>query len=320
MSSVKTYRKAINEALHEEMARDSSVYLIGEDIAVYHKGGGPSRVLGGIEEGFGSKRIIETPICEGAIIGSSVGAAFMGLRPVAEIMHSEFLSVAMQHLLYGGSKAVLLGQTDTCPVVVRTPYGGMDPGIPFQDESNEQWFIGVPGLKVVLPSSPHDAKGLLKAAIRDDYPVLFLEHKGLYASEGEVGNDDYVIPLGKGRIVQTGDDVTIVSAGRMVHDATKAVNELMGRGIHCELIDLRTIHPFDEELVLKSVEKTGRLIVFLESKLAGSIGNDIISTVVEKQFGTLKHGAVRLCAKNIASTSAPSVKDLVLAVSGLVKK
>jgi pyruvate/2-oxoglutarate/acetoin dehydrogenase E1 component len=320
MSRSITYRNAINEALHEEMIRDESVYLIGEDIAVYHKGGGPSRVLMGIEETFGSDRIIETPICEGAIVGSSVGAAMMGLRPVAEIMHSEFLVVTMQHLLYGGSKAVILGQTETCPMVVRTPYGGMEAGVPFQDESNEQWFIGAPGLKVVVPSNPYDAKGLLKASIRDNYPVLFLEHKGLYTSEGDVPEDEYVIPLGKGQIVSSGTDITIVSAGRMVRDAIKAVEELGKQHINCELIDLRTIHPFDEELIQRSVAKTGSLVLFLESKLAGSVGNDIVSAVVEKQFGTMKHRTKRLCAKDIASTAAPSIEDLVKAVGELLKE
>lgn len=320
MSEKITYRQAINDALFEEMKNDETVFLIGEDISSYHQGGGPARVHHGLEEAFGAERMIETPICEGAIVGSGVGAALAGSRPIVEIMHSEFLSVAMQHLLYGGSKGLLLAQAEICPVVVRAPYGGVNPGVPFQDESNEQWFIGVPGLKVVLPSNAYDAKGLLKSAIRDNYPVLFLEHKGLYNVKGEVPKDEYFVPLGKGKIVSEGVDVTIVSAGRMVKEAQDAITELKQKNnISCELIDLRTLHPIDESLILQSVGKTGRIVTLFESKLNGGVGNEIVSLVTEKLFEKLRSPAVRIAAKNIASTAPPTREDLLVAIRNIVE-
>jgi pyruvate/2-oxoglutarate/acetoin dehydrogenase E1 component len=311
MAKIITYRQALNEALTEEMCRDDSVYLIGEDIGVYHQGGGPSGVCKGLLNRFGPERIIETPICEGTIVGSSVGSAMMGMRPVAEIMHSEFLAVCMQHLLYGGSKGVSLGLAESCPLVIRVPYGGTSAGIPFQDESNESWFSSVPGLKVVMPSSPQDAKGLLKSAIRDDYPVLFFEHKGLYSMKGEVPEDDYQIPLCKGNILKAGHNLTIVTAGLKTVEALQAAESMVPAGIDAEIIDLRTLHPFDEKLIIESVKKTKKLILFFESKIIGSIANDIAATISEKAFSCLEKPIIRLGAKTVPSTFPPTKQQLI---------
>ena len=190
-----TYAQAINEAMREEMRADESVFFIGEDIGVYHQGKGPSGASIGMLDEFGTDRVIETPIEESAIVGGATGAALCGMRPVIEIMHSEFLCHCFEHVFYGGTKGAVMTDGHPFPLVIRGPYGGKTNGQLVQDENNEAWFRAAPGLKIVAPSTPYDAKGMMKAAIRDDYPVLFMEHKGLYKESGEVPEEEYVLPL-----------------------------------------------------------------------------------------------------------------------------
>lgn len=279
-----TYVEAINEALTEEMERDERVFIFGEDISIGYGGGGIFGATRGLAEKFGPERVIDTPLSEIAISGAALGAALVGLRPIAEIMFGDFMSIIMDQLVNNVAKMrwVLNDKVDV-PIVYRTAYGaGIGAGF-HHSQSFEAWIAHVPGLKVAMPSDPADAKGLLKAAIRDNDPVIFMEHKLLYKRmRGPVPEEEYLIPLGKGDIKRPGEDITIIATGAMVRAALQAAEDLEKRGVEAEVIDPRTIQPFDEELILSSVKKTGRAIIVHEAPVFGGFGGEIAGILADK--------------------------------------
>ena len=288
------FRQAVNEALRLEMVRDPNVYVAGEDVGVF---GGCFGVTQGLLEAFGEKRVRDTPITESAIIGTGVGAAIAGLRPVVELMFVDFIGVALDQLYNQAAKMrYMFGGKATIPMVVRAPCGGGMSAAAQHSQCLEAWFMHVPGLKVVIPSTPYDAKGLLISSIRDDNPVVFLEHKLLYEIEGEVAEGEYAIPLGQADIKREGKDATVVATARMVHLALSAADKLSAEGISVEVIDPRTLSPLDEETILESVRKTHHLaIVHEEVKFAGS-GAEIAAMVAEKAIEYLDGPILRLGA------------------------
>lgn len=279
MSEIR-YVKAVTDALEEEMARDERVILIGEDVGV---AGGTFGATKGLRDRFGKERVRDTPISETAIVGAAIGAAANGLRPVAEIMFMDFLGtcwdqivnqMAKMHYMFGGQVRL--------PLVLRTHVGaGLNAG-PQHSGSLEAWAIHVPGIKVVMPSTPADAKGLLKAAIRDDNPVLVIESKTLYARKGEVPDGEHLVEIGRGEIKRAGRDVTIVAVSRMVHEAMSAAATLAKEGLEAEVLDLRTVSPIDRHLVLTSVARTGRLVVVHEAWAPCGVGAEILAIVAEE--------------------------------------
>lgn len=288
------YIKAITEALSEEMARDEDVFLIGEDVG---EAGGAFGATRGLLERFGDRRVKDTPISEAAIVGLTTGAAISGLRPVAEIMFADFLAVCMDQIVNQMAKTrYMYGGMYAMPVVIRTPCGGGLNAGPQHSQCLESWFAHVPGLKVVMPSTPYDVKGLLKSAIRDDDPVLFFEHKALYAMKGEIPDGEYLVPIGKADVKRPGKDVTVVAASRMVHQALEAAKILSGEGIDAEVIDLRTISPLDRETILRSVEKTSRLVIAHEAVKAFGIGAEIAAMVCEERIDRLDAPVLRVGA------------------------
>jgi pyruvate/2-oxoglutarate/acetoin dehydrogenase E1 component len=280
-----TYREAIREALREEMRRDDRVFIMGEDVANY---GGSFRVTQGLLAEFGPERIFDTPLSESAIVGAAVGAAVMGMRPVAEVMFADFTTIAMDALVNHAAKMnYMSGGESPASLVVRMAYGAGPRWGSHHTQSVESWLANVPGLTIVMPSTPYDAKGLLKAAIRTPNPVVFLEHKLLYGKKGEVPEAEYIVPIGKADIKRPGDAVTIVASGLMVDRALGAARTLAGEGISAEVIDLRSIQPLDEDTILASVEKTGRLVVVHEAPVRGGFGGEVAAVVANKALGFL---------------------------------
>jgi pyruvate dehydrogenase E1 component beta subunit len=311
-----TFAQAINEAMREEMARDENVFFMGEDIATYHCSKGPSGVSIDLLREFGERRVIETPIAESAIVGSGVGAALCGMRPIVEIMHSEFLCHCFEHVFYGGTKGAVMADGKAFPLVVRTPFGGVTPGQLVQDENNEAWFNNSPGLRIVIPSTPYDAKGLMKAAIRDDFPVLFMEHKGLYWTQGEIPEREYLVSIGKAAVRREGKDVTVLTYGNMVRKALE-VAERIG-DVSVEVIDLRTVHPLDEETIVNAVGKTGRAIVFHEARKTGGLGGEVAALVAEKAFKYLKAPVLRVAGPDVPANFPCGGDDLMMGVKELI--
>ncbi|MGE5541937.1 MAG: alpha-ketoacid dehydrogenase subunit beta [Bacillota bacterium] len=301
-----TGAEAIREALREELDRDASVYLIGEDIGVY--GGSFGVTLGLIEE-FGPERVRETPISEAAIVGTSVGAAILGMRPVAEIMFSDFVALTMDQLVNQAAKMrYMSGGQLQVPMVVRTPCGAGTGAAAQHSQSLEAWYAHVPGLLVAMPSTPYDAKGLLKTTIRNDNPVVFLEHKLLYKLKGPVPEGEYTVPFGKADIKRAGTDVTIVATSMMVHNALGAATDLEKHGVSAEVIDPRTLVPFDRETILESVGKTGRLVIVHEAPERGGFGGEIAAVVAGSDaFHRLKAPIKRICGSD---TPIPFSKTL----------
>lgn len=274
------YISAINQALYEEMERDQDVILMGEDVG---KPGGSFGASRGLLDKFGFRRVIDTPICEASFTSMAVGAAACGLRPVVEIMFMDFITVCMDAIVNQMAKMrYMCGNQVTLPLVLRTPAGaGLNAG-PQHSQSLEAWFAHVPGLKVVMPSTPQDAKGLLKSAIRDDNPVLVVEHKVLHSMKGEVEEGEVLTPIGKAAVRRPGADITIVSAGRMVLQALEAAGQLEAEGIKAEVIDLRTIQPWDRETVFNSVCKTHRLVIAQEAVKQFGFGAEVAASVSEE--------------------------------------
>jgi len=289
-----TFAAALNEALKQEMRRDPTIYVAGEDVGVY---GGIFGVTAGLLEEFGEERVKDTPITESAIIGSAVGAAATGLRPVVELMFVDFIGVALDQLYNQAAKMkYMFGGKAKLPLVVRTTCGAGMCAAAQHSQCLEAWFMHIPGLKVVVPSTPYDAKGLLITAIRDDNPVFFIEHKMLYGIEGEVPEEPYTIPFGVADVKREGKDVTIVATMAMVHKALAAAEELAKEGIEAEVIDPRTLTPLDEEGIINSVKKTHRLVVVYEEvKRAGS-GAEIAALVAEEAFDYLDAPIKRVAA------------------------
>lgn len=303
-----TYLEALKGAMREELSRDDSVYLMGEDIAQY---GGCYGVTNGLYEEFGADRVVNTPISEIAIVGSAVGAAMMGLRPVVEIMYADFLYVCADQIINQAAKMrYVLGGDTKVPLVIRTSYGGGGRYSYNHSQSPEAAFLNAPGLTIMMPSTPYDAKGMLKAAIRSNNPVLFFEQKYLYKTlKGEVPEEDYLIPIGKGDVKREGSDVTIVATGWMVQRSLEAAEMLSKEGIEAEVVDPRTLKPLDEALILSSVEKTGRLIVVHEAPLTGGFGAEVSALVCEKGFDLLKRPVKRVAAPDMIIPFAPNCED-----------
>jgi pyruvate dehydrogenase E1 component beta subunit len=288
--------EAIREAIRNEMLRDERVFLMGEDIG---KLGNTFKVLDGLWEEFGSERVIESPLSEEAIAGAAVGAALAGMRPVFEIMYIDFSTLAMDHIVNRAAKIRYVSDGGfTVPMVIRTQEGGRVSVGCQHSQCLEAFFCHVPGLKVVMPSTPMDAKGLLLAAIRDEDPVIFIEHKLLYNRRGPVPEEDYEIPLGVASVRRPGNDVTLVSWSDMVHYSLDAAKELSAEGVEVEVIDLRTLVPLDEEAVLSSVRKTGRLVVSHEAVRRCGYGAEVSSIVAEREFHSLKAPIRIVAAKN----------------------
>ena len=289
-----TYAGALNEALRLEMRRDPAIYVAGEDIGQY---GGIFGVTKGLLEEFGDKRVGDTPITESAIVGLAVGAAAAGLRPVVELMFVDFIGVAMDQLYNQAAKMkYMFGGKAKLPLVLRTEEGAGMGAAAQHSQCLEAWFMHVPGLKVVIPSTPYDAKGLLISAIRDDNPVVFIEHKMLYGIEGDVPEGAYTIPLGQADVKREGKDVTVVATLAMVHKALNAAKELEKEGVSVEVIDPRTLTPLDEQTILNSVKKTHRLVVVTEEVGHAGSSAEIAARVADKAFDYLDAGIKRVTA------------------------
>lgn len=307
-----TYAEAIREAMCEEMRRDENVIFIGEDIGLY---GGAFGVSVGMIQEFGEERVRDTPISEAAIAGAAVGAAVTGLRPIAEIMFMDFCTIAMDAIVNQAAKMrYMFGGKAKVPMVVRCPAGSGTGAAAQHSQSLEAWFCHVPGLKVVAPSTPADAKGLLKAAIRDDNPVIFVEQKLLYRKKGLVPQDpDFIIPLGKADIKRTGTDVTIVTYGRMLERVLNVAEEVAKDGISVEVIDPRTLVPLDKETIIESVKKTGRAIIVNEAVKTGGYAGEIASVIVESEaFDYLDAPIIRLAGLDVPIPYNPELEKAVV--------
>ena len=304
------FRDAIKEALDEEMARDKSVFCLGEDIAEF---GGSYKTTLGLLEKYGHERVRNTPIAEQGIIGTSLGAALMGMRPVAELMYIDFSAVAMDQIVNQVAKVrYMFGGKATTALVIRTQGGAGRSSAAQHAQSLEAWFVHVPGLKVVMPSNAYDAKGLLKSAIRDDDPVLFIEHKLLYLEKGPVPEEEYTIPLGVADVKRGGKDVTIVATSSMVGKSLKAAEELEKESIDCEVIDPRTLYPFDKESILASVNKTGRLVVTHEAVQRCGWGAELAALASKEAFDYLDAPIERVGAKESPVPFSPKLENYVI--------
>lgn len=320
------YSWALREAIAEEMARDESVFILGEDIAGY---GGAFKVTQGLAEQFGTIRVRNTPISENSICGVGVGAAIVGMRPIVDIMFQDFITLAMDqivnhaakfHYMYGGQCSV--------PVVFRTPAGGGRCYGPTHSQSLESWFMHVPGIKVVAPSTPYDAKGLLKSAIRDNNPVLFVESKLLYGVKGPVPEEEYLVPIGEAKVVREGDALTLIAYSRMTVEALKAAEQLSTRGIECEVIDLRTLAPLDSDTIAASVEKTGRAVIVCEDCQTAGVSAEVMARVMEECFDFLDAPIRRVaaadtpvpCADILEKAALPNAQKVVEAVLQLLQE
>jgi len=301
------FRFAVRDALDEELARDERVILFGEDVAV---AGGVFAVTPGLYEKYGPARVFDTPISELAMSGAAYGAAISGLRPVLEIMFGDFLALSMDMLINQATKYWFLsGGTQSCPLVIRSVVGAGGRFGAIHSQMPISWLMGITGLKLVAPSTPADAKGLLKAAIRDENPVLFFEHKRLYGLKGEVNGD--VIELGRANVVREGGDVTLVSAMKGVHDCLEAADELSRHGIDAEVVDLRTLRPLDTETLLRSLEKTNRIAVVEEGPLTGGWAGEVLALVTEHGLGDLDD-AWRITTANSPIPYSPPLGDAFL--------
>jgi pyruvate/2-oxoglutarate/acetoin dehydrogenase E1 component len=302
----KTYLQAISDGLRQEMRRDKRVYVIGEDVGVY---GGAFKVTQGFQEEFGPWRVIDAPLSETAIVGSCTGAAIMGLRPVAEMQFADFVSCAWDQLVTVAAKQRYRAGT-AIPFVVRCPSGGGFSGGPFHSQNPESSFAHIPGLKVVCPATPEDAKGLLVTAIEDPNPVLYFEHKHLYRRiKADVPDDRYLTPFGEARVHREGDDVTLVTWGAMVYTAAEAAEKLAAEDeISTEILDLRTIIPWDKKGVLASVEKTSKVIVLHEDTLTGGFGAEIAATIAEEAFEQLDAPVKRLAGPDTPVPFSPPLE------------
>ncbi len=320
-----TYKEAVKQAMQEEMRRDESVFLMGEDVGIY---GGAFGVSLGMLDEFGEERVRDTPISEAVIAGAAAGAAVTGMRPIAEIMFSDFITIAMDSLVNQAAKMrYMFGGKARVPMVLRMP-GGSGTGAAAQhSQSLEAWLVHVPGLKVVMPSTPYDAKGLLKTAIRDDNPVVFIETKTVYNRKGEVPEEDYTIPFGVADVKRVGKDVTVFATGTMVHRSLEAADILAKEGIDVEVIDPRTLVPFDKETLVKSVMKTGKLIIVHEACKRGGFGGEVAAEIMDSEaFDYLDAPIKRVAGKNVPipycmeleRSAVPQVEDIVTAVREIV--
>ncbi|MBI3921836.1 MAG: alpha-ketoacid dehydrogenase subunit beta [Armatimonadetes bacterium] len=310
------YSHAIREAIAEEMERDPSVFMLGEDIAEY---GGAFKVTQGLSDRFGKERIRNTPISENSFVGVATGAALLGFRPIVDIMFQDFITLAMDqitnhatkiHYMYGGQMKV--------PLVIRTPAGGGRCYGPTHSQSLEAWFMHIPGLKVAAPATAYDAKGMLKSAIRDDNPVVFVESKLLYGQKGPVPEEEYLVPLGEARVIREGEDVTLIAYSRMTVESEKAARVLEQEGISCEVLDLRTLAPLDMGKVSDSVVKTGRAVIVEEGCLTNGVGAEVSARITESCFDYLNAPIRRVAALDVPVPCADSLERAALPDAGKI--
>jgi len=305
-----TYREAVREALREEMKRDPKVFLLGEEIAEY---GGSYKVTQGLLEEFGHERVRNTPLAEASIAGAALGAAIVGLRPVAEIMYIDFSFIASDQIINQIAKLrYMTGGMVKVPLVIRTQGGGGVSAGPHHSQSLEAIFAHIPGLYVVMPSNAYDAKGLLKSSIREDNPVMFIEHKKLYGESCEVPEKEYTIPLGKGAIKREGKDMSIITYSRCVNFAMEAAEELTKDGIDVEVVDLRTLRPLDEDIILSSVQKTSKAMVVYEACRTGGFGAEIAAIIGEKAFDYLDAPIKRVASLDSPVSFNPRQEQYIL--------
>ncbi len=319
-----SYMEALREAMRQAMEKDDRVFLIGEDIGVY---GGAFGVSAGLLEKFGPERVIDTPISEAGIAGACVGSAVTGMRPIGEIQFSDFVVIAMEQIVMQGAKMrFMFGGKATVPFVIRLP-GGSGTGAAAQhSESLENWFVHVPGLKVVMPSTPYDAKGLLLAAIEEENPIMFFEHKLLYKTKGHVPEEMYTIPIGKSNIVREGKDLTVVATSVMVPRALDAAEKLAKDGVDIEIIDPRTLKPLDDKPIIESVIKTGKLLIVHEAVKTGGYGGEISAVIAESEAFDFLDAPIRRLAgldmpipynRNLEYNAVPQVENIIEEVKNI---
>jgi 2-oxoisovalerate dehydrogenase E1 component beta subunit len=307
--AVVTYLDAISAALREEMRRDPDVILLGEDIGVF---GGAFKITRGFLDEFGPARVIDTPIAESGFVGAATAAAIEGLRPVVEFQFADFIACAFDQIVNYAAK-VYYRWGMPVPLVLRGPAGGGFRGGPYHSQNPEAWFTHVPGLKVVQPSTPYDAKGLLKAAIRDDNPVIYLEHKHLYRRiREEVPDEDFEVPLGVADVKREGGDLTIVTYGAMVHESLAAAERLAREGAECEVIDLRSLVPLDKAAILASVGRTSRALVVYEAHKTGGFGGEVAALIADEAFEALDAPVGRVAALDVPAPFSPPLEDAML--------
>lgn len=320
-----TYREALREAIDEEMARDENVIMLGEDIGVY---GGPFQVSKGLYEKYGPERIIDTPISELGIMGAGVGLALTGMRPIVEIMYNDFMTLASEQLVNQAAKVkYMFGGKAVVPLTVRTQLGSGRGNAAQHSQSLEAWWTHIPGLYVMMPSTPADAKGMLKTAIREPNVVVFMEHKLLYNVKGEVPDGEYTVPLGKADIKRPGRDLTIVATSRMVEFALRAAETLSADGVEAEVIDPRTLVPLDEATILESIARTNRCLIVHEAVKRSGFGAEICAMIMEKGFDDLDRPVVRLGGQptpipynaELERAAVPSVESITEAARRLVR-
>jgi pyruvate dehydrogenase E1 component beta subunit len=306
-----TYLEAIREALRQEMKLDEKVFILGEDVGAF---GGCFGVTAGLLEEFGEERVRDTPISESAIMGAALGSALMGLRPVPELMFIDFTPVCMDYLTNQAPKVRYMcgGQVEKLPLVVRTTSGGWIRAAGQHSQSLEGWFTQVPGLKVVMPGTPYDAKGLLTAAMRDNNPILFIEHKVLYGMEGPVPEEEYLVPLGKAEVKKEGSDITLISYSLMLQKTLAAAEELAGAGINAEVVDLRTLSPLDHDTLAQSVQKTHKAVVIQEAYESAGVASLVIKSLMESSFDYLDAPIKTVAAPDTVIPFSPPLEDAML--------
>lgn len=300
-----TFREALGEALKEEMVRDERVFLLGEDIGVY---GGAYKVTAGLLGQFGARRVIDAPLSEALIVGAGVGAAIIGLRPVVEIMYIDFCTLASDQIINQAAKFhFMTGGNVKVPMVIRTQQGTGRSAAAQHSQCLENWYAHIPGLKVVLPATPYDAKGLLKSAIRDSNPVMFIEHKALYTLKGDVPQDEYTVEIGKADLKRPGADISILTYSKMVHSCLEAAEELSeAEGVSAEVVDLRTIRPLDQEAIRQSVQKTGCALIVTEANRTSGMSAELYASVHELVPGVRK--VMRLAGKDVVLACSPALE------------
>jgi len=301
-----TYLEAIRQGIWEEMERDENVFVLGEDVGVY---GGAFKVTAGMLDAFGDERILDTPISESAIVGAAIGASYMGMRPIAEMQFIDFVSCAFDQITNFAAKSRYRWGAGV-PIVIRGPSGGGTHGGPFHSQNPEAYFFNTPGLKIVQPATAYDAKGLIKAAIRDEDPVIYLEHKFLYRRiKEELPEEDFVVPIGKAQVRREGSDLGIISWGAQLWVALEAAEELAKDGVECQVLDVRTILPLDEEAILETAVKTNKVIVTHEATLTGGPGGEIVARIAEKAFDFLDGPVMRVAAKDTPVPYSPPLEE-----------
>lgn len=318
--TVISYIEAITMALREEMERDETVFLLGEDVG---KKGGVFKTTSGLYEQFGEERVIDTPLAESAIVGVGVGAAMYGMKPVAEIQFADFILPAVNQIMSEAARIRYRSNNDwNCPMVIRAPYGGGIHGALYHSQSMEAIFANQPGLKIVMPSTPYDVKGLLKAAVRDPDPVLFFEHKRAYRLiKGEVPQDDYVLPIGKADVKRNGEDITVITYGLCVHFALQAAEKLASDGISVHILDLRTVYPLDQESIIEAAAKTGKVLLITEDNKEGSIMSEVAAIIAEHCLFDLDAPIMRLAGPDVpAMPYAPTMEKFFMVNPDKVEK